>query len=404
MMAARSGEAVPSLRIVMLVGSMFVSGVLNWIVLKWQDMQCVENCESGSPGEPVYYSQPIWQSLQMFVGETLCLVIFLISRAMRPEQVAEDQQTLLANAQPPSYQSTGNETRRKLVNDRNDSLTYYHLKFFFPATCDILASTIQNLALLIMPVSILQMTRGALVLWVGLVSIMLLRRQLDIHQWFGLVFVMLGVGTMGLTSVLVSPKASAAVSTMLSTTPNTTLKTLLGLVLALCAQVFSAFQLVLEEKFIAEHRVAPLLVVGLEGVFGIAEIGIGTLVLHHFIGSKPQGRGGIFDMRAGWIQTMGVPNVRTSAFVCAMSIAFYNAFAMTVTKYLSATTRSMIDMFRAVGIWVVSIVLGWEILRLLPATLQMLGFASMTYGTFLYNGIVAHPTFLQRRMEMITTV
>lgn len=33
-----------------------------------QDMQCVENCGSA----PVVFEQPVWQTLQMFVGEMLC--------------------------------------------------------------------------------------------------------------------------------------------------------------------------------------------------------------------------------------------------------------------------------------------------------------------------------------------
>jgi hypothetical protein len=33
-------------------------------------MQCVENCDD--PQHQVLYEQPVWQTLQMFLGEMLC--------------------------------------------------------------------------------------------------------------------------------------------------------------------------------------------------------------------------------------------------------------------------------------------------------------------------------------------
>lgn len=35
-------------------------------------MQCVENCSDQDPAKRVYYEQPVWQTLQMFIGELAC--------------------------------------------------------------------------------------------------------------------------------------------------------------------------------------------------------------------------------------------------------------------------------------------------------------------------------------------
>jgi hypothetical protein len=66
-----------------------------------------------------------------------------------------------------------------------------------------------------------------------------------------------------------------------------------------------------------------------------------------------------------------------------------------VTRRLSATARSTIDTCRTLGIWVVSLGLGWETFK----WLQVLGFVLLVYGTFLFNDIVRPPTlaFLRRR-------
>lgn len=48
------------------------------------------------------------------------------------------------------------------------------------------------------------MTRGALVLWVGVLSVILLRTRLFAFQWFSLVTVVFGVGLVGLSGSLIS--------------------------------------------------------------------------------------------------------------------------------------------------------------------------------------------------------
>lgn len=70
--------------------------------------------------------------------------------------------------------------------------------FWFPAAFDILATTLMNVGLFFTPVSVYQMTRGALVLWVGFFSVIFLKRRLSVSQWISLVLVMCGVMIVGL--------------------------------------------------------------------------------------------------------------------------------------------------------------------------------------------------------------
>lgn len=58
-----------------------------------------------------------------------------------------------------------------------------------------------------------------------------------------------------------------------------------------------------------------------------------------------------------------------------------------MTRTVSATSRSTIDTCRTLFIWVVSLGLGWETFK----WLQVLGFALLVYGTFLFNEIVQPP-------------
>lgn len=62
---------------------------------------------------------------------------------------------------------------------------------------------------------------------------------------------------------------------------------------------------------------------------------------------------------------------------------------------MSATSRSTIDTCRTLFIWIVSLGLGWETFK----WLQVVGFALLVYGTFLFNDIVRPPlqSWLRRR-------
>jgi hypothetical protein len=65
----------------------------------------------------------------------------------------------------------------------------------------------------------------------------------------------------------------------------------------------------------------------------------------------------------------------------------FNFFGLSVTRNVSATSRSTIDTSRTLFIWIVSLGLGWETFK----WLQVVGFALLVYGTFLFNNIIRPP-------------
>lgn len=69
------------------------------------------------------------------------------------------------------------------------------------------------------------------------------------------------------------------------------------------------------------------------------------------------------------------------------STSGFNFFGLSVTRSVSATSRSTIDTSRTLFIWLVSLGLGWESFK----WLQVVGFALLVYGTFLFNDIIRPP-------------
>lgn len=74
-------------------------------------------------------------------------------------------------------------------------------------------------------------------------------------------------------------------------------------------------------------------------------------------------------------------------FILICYYSGFNFFGLSVTRTVSATSRSTIDTCRTLFIWIVSLGLGWETFK----WLQVVGFALLVYGTFLFNDLVRPP-------------
>jgi len=183
-----------------------------------------------------------------------------------------------------------------------------------PAICDICGTTLMNVGLLFVVASIYQMTRGALVLFVGLFSVVFLKRRLYLYQWLALVLVVLGVGIVGLAGALYKEDSKPASATALllvkelssrvseaASSPDV-VHTIIGIFLIAGAQIFTATQFVLEEFILEKYALEPLKVVGWEGIFGFLVTALGMMVLHVAIGRTDAGQYGYFDVVEGWRQ------------------------------------------------------------------------------------------------------
>lgn len=347
-------------------------------------MQCVENCDDPDIHRRVLYEQPVWQTLQMFVGEMFCFlpVIYTWLKSKRQSNISLHPE--IAPHGPKPAQLDG----------------FKVLLLWIPAACDLTGTTMMNIGLLYTPVSIYQMTRGALVLFVGFLSVVFLKRRLWLYQWVSLIVVMAGVGLVGVSGSLIKDTLKQSPISLL-TSPTSDLPptpepvpqpeatdVLVGVFFILFAQVFTATQFVVEEKIMGRYAVPPLVAVGYEGLFGAISI-----LLMFPILSIPavSNRSPFFDLPRGWRQMIDNSTVLWSGVVIACSIALFNYFGLSVTRHVSATARSLTDTCRTLSIWIVSLGLGWEKLLWPISLLQVVGFSLLVYGTFLFNNLISPP-------------
>lgn len=307
-----------------------------------------------------------------------------------------------------SSQEAANPAAKPLVpndDNRRELKGWRVILLAAPACCDITGTTLMNVGLLFVAASIYQMTRGALVLFVGLFSVLFLRRKLFLYQWLALIIVVLGVGLVGLAGAIFKDSSSSSgnpppphevlasvvkqVTRTITATAQTpeAVQTIIGVLLIAGAQIFTATQFVLEEWILEQYALEPLKVVAWEGLFGFIVTLIGMLILHLAVGRTDTGRYGYFDAKEGWREITHNRAIAVSSLLIMISIGGFNFFGLSVTRTVSATSRSTIDTCRTLFIWIISLGLGWESFK----WLQVVGFALLVYGTFLFNDIVRPP-------------
>ncbi len=325
-------------------------------------MQCVADCDTD---QPKLFEQPVIQTLQMFVGESGCWLVVLISFLLRRFRKSSSSENI-------AYHAVGTYQNESAISDTEDEavvadlsesqtlidptnivakavpdgpvfelerrpLTGWKITLLaLPAICDICGTTLMNAGLLFVAASIYQMTRGALVLFVGLFSVLFLKRYLGLWKWISLFVVVLGVAIVGLAGfldkknvlspelpgepdgnepdLLISHMTLLIRDTISAMATPTAAQTVLGVSMIAGAQIFTASQFVLEESIMATYSMDPIRVVGWEGIFGFSVTLIGMGVLHLVIGT------GYFNAREAFTEVFTNKTIAVTSLLIMISI------------------------------------------------------------------------------------
>ncbi|XP_050039030.2 solute carrier family 35 member F6 [Dermacentor andersoni] len=338
------------------------TGSINTLATKWAD----SSYAVGRDGKLRLFDHPFLQAVGMFLGELSCLLAFRVVFFYYTRKAKAGESVEL----PPSV--TGSRDFNPLI-------------FFPPAMCDLVGTSIMYIGLNLTYASSFQMLRGAVIIFTGLLSVAFLGRRLRSYEWLGILLVMCGLVVVGMSDILF-PDSHATKG------PNSIIT---GDLLIVLAQVITASQMVIEEKFVTKYKVAPLQAVGWEGFFGFVVLGI-LLVPMYFIPAGNtifQNPGGqLEDAIDGFIQIKNSWHVCLGVIGTVLSISFFNFAGISVTKELSATTRMVLDSVRTLVIWLFSLAVRWQSFN----WTQIVGFLVLILGMFLYNNVIIRPFLLSR--------
>jgi drug/metabolite transporter (DMT)-like permease len=326
------GSGLPFFMVVMLI-----SGACNTLLMKFMTMQKVPE---GPGKEGTAFDHPYLCSMFMMIGEFMCLLVYFSTRSR--EQAARE---------------SGNAPN--------------HV-YMVACGLDWTATTLVNMAYMLIAASVVQMTRGAIVIFTCLFSVAFLGKRQHRYHIAGVFLVFVGITLVSL-STYINPMATAHGHGQVA--PGSGSGRMFGISLCILAQVFQATMLVYEEKIMSQYSVPPLRVVGMEGFFGMM-FGAGILIILNI--SQVESTPAAFHQVS-----------HSTPLLCAIlgsicSIAVFNFSGITVTQKASAVARSTIDVSRTILIWGVEMLLGWHSFN----PLQLCGFVVLAFGTMLYNRLI----------------
>ena len=347
----------PSMLVLYLImAAMILTGAGNGIVTKLTN-------KSVSLGQE--FRHPFFQSFTMFIGESFCMLGFLY-------------EYFTAKKKYGSYELMPEIIEAKKMGK---SIHINPLRFAIPMMCDAIGSTLLLFAYLYVQVSVAQMMGGCIVIVTALLSIIFLRRVLSRHHWTGLALVVLGIAMVGL-AVMIGQKDDDAD------------KPLIGIILMIGSILIQGSQFVVEEKFLGEYYLSPLKVIGWEGIWGTLLFLI-VLPILQFIPCHLElcsSTGVVEDSWFAMRQAYHNPFTMTMLILSVVFIAGYNGFGITITKLMSATSRTTLKQTKIVMVWLFFLIYpghGHETFKVL----QLIGFIILVFGIMLYNEIIILPFF-----------
>ncbi|KAL3994450.1 EamA-like transporter family protein [Acanthocheilonema viteae] len=349
--------------------TMVVTGSVNTIAAKWADSIKVNS---------KYFNHPFVQAICMFIGELSCLFVYFIALCIRNRR---DRAS--------SYNDEGNGSGIPTHMTERNSLKFNPCVFVVPAFCDVLATSIMYISLNLTQASSFQMLRGAVIIFTGLFSVAFLRSCLQGFRWLGMGFITIGLAIVGVSDIVFGENTNHDINGIIT-----------GDLLIIIAQIIVAVQMVIEQKIVSELNAPPLLVVGLEGLFGLAILTFLLFPMYYIrvpsiFSTNPYHR--LEDIFDAFREIKSNPWIGCALLLTMISIAFFNFAGISVTKELSATTRMVLDSVRILLIWLVSIPFFDE--HFIP--LQLLGFALLILGMFVYNDIFFGPYLRQKILPLI---
>jgi drug/metabolite transporter (DMT)-like permease len=263
----------------------------------------------------------------------------------------------------------------------------------FPASLDLLNTTLGNVGLLWVNSSIYQMTRGSVVIFSAILSVKYLGRTLRSFHYWSIVFVLVAVIVVGFAGVMSSSgdddSSGGAV--------------ILGLGFILAAQLVTAVQFIAEESLMNNPKTTldPVALVGFEGLWGLLYF----TVLAPMLTLTPRSDLQVSTIwHEDFIDTfVQLSNSSALCWLCFgyfCTILMYNISANIVTQTLSAVVRSILEACRVIGVWVVGLLFYYTGKGAITTVgeewsnwsyLELGGFIVLMYGTFAYKALIRLP-------------
>jgi len=357
-------ESSTSAFAIFLIIANIVTGTINTITIKAQNRMKLTSYEDDENFKG--YNHPYFQSMNMFIGEMCCIFVYFY---LYRKQVREHGTELT-------------EEEKKAVS-KGLKLKFSPFWFSIPACFDFLASTMLYIALVIVDAGVVQIIACSTLIWVGIFSFIFLKRRYTVQQYLGMGILLVGVSIVAVSSTLLREGATSQNHPF-------------GIFIMILAVVFVGLLMVSEEMLLKVYYAHPLQIVGIEGATGLAMYCV-LLFAFYFIRCNPDDDisfcpyGRLEDTPRAVMMLGMNPLLLITAVGTIGSLAFFNYFGVSLTKYASATHRGVINAIRPFSVWMISITLEWEQFKISV----LIGYLIAVIGMLLYYGVI--PLFGEKK-------
>ncbi|XP_067211912.1 solute carrier family 35 member F6 isoform X3 [Linepithema humile] len=266
-----------------------VTGSFNTLSVKYADRQVV----LGEDGQLRHFNHPFMQSSFMFFGEALCFIAFKIFYIY--------------------YNRRGDGSVDNNVLTKGSRI-FNPFILLIPALCDMFATSIMYIGLNMTYASSFQMLRGSVIVFTGLFSVGFLNRKLGVREWTGIAFVIAGLAFVGASDILTMENTDISANSVIT-----------GDLLIIFAQVISAVQMVVEEKYVGEQDIPALQAIGWEGIFGFIGISVAMIPLNYIAAPPP-----FADNSRGTLEATDEALIQIGSssklLIAVIAYWFYNSF------------------------------------------------------------------------------
>eukprot|EP00981_Chlorochromonas_danica_P013850 scaffold6925_cov248-Ochromonas_danica.AAC.12 len=332
--------------------TVFVLGLISGTFSALSCKFAYDTWSSGIDGHSKAFAKPIMMLLLMFAGMVPAIFFWAIQQANLPKE-------------------------------KRDVLNYKTLAVLVvPSFCDLLCTLLLLVAQLYITASLWQMMRGSIVVITSLLKRFVLNHRLKPFMWAGVGVITVAMVLCASSSFIGNPPPSDPHITDSHKDPR------VGIALVVLGCVA---QDVFEEKVMAVDGVPPLVVIGVEGLWGTF---LTAFIVYPIAYMLPGNDGGHFENP--WDALAMIQNdyvLRNLVVLFVLTVTIYNCAAVYVTKYLSAIWHAILDNFRPITIWGLGLLIhsayqqygeAWTA----GSWLQLLGLMTLLFGTAVYNGNV----------------
>ena len=348
------------------------------------------------------FSHGWFLNLVMFVGESMGIPVFYLffNKKKSPKENNDDTKHIQGDQQETIEEEVEEEEKKPEIN-----------KFLLaiPGFLDTCSTGLANIGLILLPASIYQMLKGSLIILTFLMSKFIVKNK---HTWDH--YVAIPVSTTGVVLVGLSAYLNADEKSDDGGNFSDAKTTLLGIVLMVIAMFILSIQFCFDEHFMRKYSCHPLICIGYEGIFGFF-INLLLCIIFYFIkcGSyedKEEPPYFVKNMCTGDNDNVWRPENIIFAFrqlinnsllsilvpITIIFMASFNIFGVSITKYGSATTRTVTDNCRSFLVWIFFLMpFNQKDLIETFNVLQLIGFLLICLGAFIYNGLFK----LEERLE-----